>query len=184
MSFLPNQSLTGQILAIAGLTLGSLCTLLGRHYSRTLYFAQMLFLFSAVFPTTTELSFSVNLGYSWLSFMPSFTTNYCTVGDFSCTYGNLISPGLCWVAGAVALFLLVKILACKFKTLKFLKVYTFYRGIFHWVLGPLVYFSTIQVISGLRQSNYDKSFLSALIVLGTFFLVALVELISAKVAQR
>jgi len=172
MSFLPNQTLAGQILSIVGLSFGPICTLLGRHYSRTLYFAQMLFLFSTLFPTTTDISFSVNLGYSWLSFMPSFTTNFCTAGDFSCNYGYLISPALCWVAGAIAILLLVKILACKFKSLQFLKVYTFYRGIFHWFLGPLVYFSTAKIISGMQLATYDKSFISALIVAGVFLLVA------------
>lgn len=139
MSILANQALAGQIIAITGLTLAPLTTLLGRHYSRTIYFAQLLYLFSAIFNSTIDSSFSTNLGYSWLSFMPSFTTNYCTAGDFSCLYGNLISPAICWVGGAVLLLLLVKIIACKVKTLRFLKVYAFYRGFAYWFFAPLIY---------------------------------------------
>lgn len=184
MSFLPNQTLAGQIISITALTLAPLTTLLGRHYSRTMYFAQMLYLFSAIFNSNATTNFSINLGYSWLSFMPSFTTNYCTAGDFSCLYGNLVSPALCWVGGAVALFLLVKILACKFKSLQFLKVYAFYRGFGYWFFAPLVYYATSTMILKIQLVTMDNSLISAAIILAVFVLIALVELISAKCAQR
>jgi hypothetical protein len=184
MSFLPNQSLAGQIIAVAALTLAPLTTLLGRHYSRTLYFAQLLFLFSAIFNSTTEPNFSSNLGYTWLTFMPSFTTGYCTLSDFSCTYGYLISPALSWVGGAVALFLLIKILSCKFRSIQFLKVYSFYRGFSYWFFGPLIYFCAATIIVSYLANNYSTSFVSAAIVLGIFILIAFTELIGAKCAQR
>jgi hypothetical protein len=184
MSFLSNQNLAGQIISITALTLAPLTTLLGRHYSRTMYFAQLLYLFSAVFNSNTITNFSTNLGYSWLSFMPSFTSNYCTSGDFSCSYGNLVSPAVCWVGGAVALFLLVKIIACKVKSLQFLKVYAFYRGFGYWFFAPLVYYSTMTIILKIQLSTMDNSLLSAGIVLAVFVLIALIELISAKCAQR
>ena len=184
MSFLSNQSLAGQIISIAALTLAPLTTLLGRHYSRTLYFAQMLFIFSTVFNSSTDISFSVKLGYTWLSFMPSFTTGYCTISDFSCTYGNLISPALSWVGGAVALLLLIKILSCKFKSLQFLKVYSFYRGFSYWFFGPLVFYCAGTIIVSYLANSYSTSFISAAIVLAVFFVIALIELIAAKCAQR
>ena len=74
MSYLHDQELIGKILAITALSLAPPCTLLGRHYSRTLYFAQILFLFSSAFKTTANSNFSMTLGFSWLSFMPSFIT--------------------------------------------------------------------------------------------------------------
>lgn len=110
MSFIPNQLLAGSILAIAGLALSPLTTFIGHHYSRTLYFAQLLYLFSIIFNTFT---FSYKLDYSWLFFMPSFTTSYCSPGDFSCRLGHLISPAICWVGGAVLLYLIVKLIARK-----------------------------------------------------------------------
>ncbi len=173
MSYLHNQALIGKILAIAGLSLAAPCTLLGRHYSRTLYFAQILLLFSFSFRNTSDPNFSMNLDFSWLSFMPSFTQRYCTPGDFSCDYGYLISFGMCWLAGAIVFFLLFKIVAWKMENLRFLRFYAFYRGFFHWFMGPLVYFSTAQIIKSIQFHNFDVSFTSAVIVLGVFLLIAL-----------
>jgi len=184
MSFLHNQTLAGQIISITALSLAPFTTLLGRHYSRTIYFAQMLYLFSTVFNSNTNTNFSTNLGYSWLSFMPSFTTKYCTAGDFSCLYGNLVSPAICWVGGAVTLFLLFKIIACKLKSLQFLKFYALYRGFGYWFFAPLVYYSTLTLILKIQLKIMDNTLISAAIVLAVFVLIALIELISAKCAQR
>lgn len=172
MSYLHSQELIGKILAITALSLAAPCTLLAKHYSRTLYFAQMLFLFSSVFQTTTDSNFSMNLNFSWLNFMPSFTNHYCDQGDFSCDYGYLISPGLVWLGGAVAFFLIFKLIACRMGNLHFLRFYAFYRGFFHWFMGPLVYFSTARIIKAIQYSNFDVSFTSAIIVLAVFCLIA------------
>lgn len=174
MTYLHSQELIGKILAITALSLAAPCTLLGKHYSRTLYFAQMLFLFSSVFQTTTDSNFSMNLGFSWLNFMPSFTYHYCNQGDFSCDYGYLISPGIVWLGGALAFLLLFKLIACMTESLQFLKFYAFYRGFFHWFMGPLVYFSTARIIQAIQFDNFDVSFTSAIIVLALFFLIAVV----------
>lgn len=184
MSFPPSQTLIGMILAIAGLALAAPCTLLGRHFSRSLFLAQMLYVFSSIYSTTTTASFSSNLDYSWLSFMPQFTKNYCSSGDFSCNYGNLISPGICWFAGAVLLFLIIKIVSCKKRDCKFLSVYNLYKGLFYWFMPPLVFYSTATIIYSLQNSSSDKNFYSAIIVLGMIVLVIIVELIAYKVAQR
>ena len=112
--------------------------------------------------------------------MPSFTTKYCVQYDFSCLYGNLISPGIIWVGGAVVLLILIKILACNFKSLRFLRIYSFYRGFSFWFIGPLVYNSTDMVRI---NDQKDYSFISAIIVLAVFFLIALIELIAAKRSQ-
>ena len=48
MSFIEDKELVGKILAIAGLALAPFTTLFARHYSRTLYFAQFLFIMAAL----------------------------------------------------------------------------------------------------------------------------------------
>mgnify|MGYP000987294815 FL=1 len=184
MSFPPSQTLIGPILALAGLALAAPCTLLGRHFSRSLFLAQMLYVFSFIFNTSTTASFSSNLNYSWLSFMPQFTSNYCSSGDFSCNYGYLVSPGICWFGGAALLFLIIKIVSCKKRDCKFLSIYNLYKGLYFWFMPPLVYFSTLTIISSLQKSSSDKNFYSAIIVVGLIALVMIVELIAYKVAQR
>lgn len=66
--------------------------------------------------------------------------------------------------------------------LHFLKFYAFYRGLFHWFMGPLVYFSTAQIIKAIQFSLFDVSFTSAVIVLGVFVIIVIIELISDAVA--
>ena len=90
MSFINDQELVGKILSIAGLTLAPLTTLFGRHYSRSLYFAQFLFAIgalstiqSALTTGTLNTTISTNLSWSSLDFLPEFTTkinNMCMTG--------------------------------------------------------------------------------------------------------
>ncbi len=184
MSFIPDQAMVGQILSYAGLSISLFTTLLGRHYSRTIYFAQLLFIFSTLFPDTSDTTFSLHLGYSWISFMPTFLTSYCNKGDYVCTNGYLLSPLICYIGGAIGLFLVVKLLACKFKTLQFLKVYAFYRGLSYWFLAPLIYVSSAQIVVSLVAGNYDYNFMYAAAAVGVILVLGIVELVAAKVAQR
>lgn len=108
-----NYEIIGKALAIAGLALAPLTTFFARHYSRSLYFAQLLVIWGLIFLTSLTPTLSGYLTYSWMSFMPSFTTNWCTIGDYSCNYGDLLSPGIVWLAGALFFFLLIKMIACK-----------------------------------------------------------------------
>ena len=70
------------------------------------------------------------------------------------------------------------------ENLQFLKFYAFYRGFFHWFMGPLVYFSTSRMIKAIQLDEFDVSFTSAVIVLGVLLLIVIVELVSAQVAQQ
>jgi uncharacterized membrane protein len=145
----------------------------------------MLYIFSSVYGSTTTPPYSTNLNYSWLTFMPSFTSFYCNNGDFSCNYGYLISPALCWLAGAILIFLIMKIAGCCKRNAKFLSVYNFYKGFSYWFMPPLVYYATLAVISALQKGVLSTTtFITALIVLGVTFAVALIELIAYKAAQR
>ena len=80
MSFINDQELVGKILAIAGLTLAPLTTLFGRHYSRSLLFAQLIYLVSGLSTVqnlaTSSLNTQIgtNLHWSHLDFLPEFTT--------------------------------------------------------------------------------------------------------------
>ena len=90
MSFINDQELVGKILSIVGLTLAPLTTLFGRHYSRSLYFAQMVYLVGALSTVQSALStgtltttISTNLHWSYLDFLSEFTSkidNMCMTG--------------------------------------------------------------------------------------------------------
>jgi hypothetical protein len=111
-SFIPQQDNIGIGFSIAGLAFVSISTYYRRTYSRVLEVVQMAYLLAFTLAPTTSL-FSNKLGYSWLSFMPSFL-NYCKPGDFSCTYGYLISPSICWAGASLLFLIIIKIIGrCK-----------------------------------------------------------------------
>jgi len=139
-SFIPQQDTLGIAFSIAGLAFICFSTYYRRTYSRVLEVAQMSFLFAAILAPTTAL-FSNKLGYSWLSFMPSFL-NYCKTGDFSCRYGYLLSPSICWAGVALLSLIIIKIIArCK-PSVKFEPFYNLFKGLFRWTFGPLIFYST------------------------------------------
>jgi hypothetical protein len=151
MSFIPSQDVIGQALSIAALVLASPSTFLFRTYSRSLDFAQMLYVFAAAYSTSTTV-FSTNLNYSFLSFMSNFLT-FCTSEDYVCTYGYLLSPALSWLAVALLSFLLAKLLSCINKQADYYKFYNFWRGVLRWVMAPLVYFSTGYLINFIQDKT-------------------------------
>lgn len=177
MSFIGDQETVGRALCFAGLALAPLCTLFGRHYSRTLYFAQFLSACYLVFMTAglTTTPISAHLGYSTLDFMPEFTSKYCTAGDFSCVYGRLVSSAIVWIGAAALMFIIIKIVACKKKEAKFLSFYNFYKGFMYWFFGPLVLAATGEIITGLQNSTTSSNdFAAGIIIAVAFFTIALV----------
>lgn len=175
-SFIPQQDNLGMGFAISGLALICFSTYYRRAYSRILEAVQMTYLFAFIFTPTTAL-FSNKLGYSWLSFMPSFL-NYCTAGDFSCTYGYLLSPAICWAGAALLSLIIIKIIGrCK-PSVKFEPFYNFYKGLFRWTFGPLIYFSTLVLITSLQNNSKDKDFIASAAVLGYSAAICFIELIA------
>lgn len=74
--FIPSQDLIGKAFSIAGLALVGVSTYFFRNYSRVLDYAQLFFIFTAIYASTT-LTFSDNLRWSTIEFMPSFIDSYC-----------------------------------------------------------------------------------------------------------
>jgi hypothetical protein len=183
MSFIPNQNIIGQALAIAGLSLVAPSSYLFRSFSRTLDFAQMLYVFSIAYAPTATI-FSSNLGYSFLSFMPNFLT-FCTQGDYVCTNGYLLSPGAVWLGLVILTFIVSKLVCCTDKTKKYHKFYNFLKGFMRWFMPPLVYSSTGSIIIFLQTYTITSSstdFIVAAGVLGFFALWFLIEVIGYKIA--
>jgi len=147
-SIIPFQTTLGLAFSITGLTLVAPVSYHFRSYSHTLDAAQLFYVFATVFAPSINL-FSNELKVSWLSFMPNFL-NYCINGDYSCNYGNLISPTLCWIGSVFLLLIIFKLVAIKKPNLKFQPFYTFYKGFLRWTLGPLVYYSTTTLITALK----------------------------------
>lgn len=144
----------------------------------------MFFLFATVITSSTT-TFSSNLGWSWISFMPSFLTNWCTAGDYLCTYGYLISPTVALLGVILLLCIILSIVGCFKKTVKFRPFYTFAKGLLRWTEIPLVYSSTNTIISKLKGgTGIDKNFIAAIIVLAFFVIWSIVELIGYKCTDK
>jgi len=185
MSFIGDLETVGRALSIAGLVLAPFCTLFARHYSRTLYFAQFLSAVYFVFNTGIGgTPISAYLGYSSLEFMPEFTSGYCTAGDFSCTYGKLISSALVWIGVAALMILIIKLVACKKKEAKYLSFYNFYRGFMYWFFGPLVMAAAGAIIDGVQNNTMNNDFIAGIIIVVGFVAISIAELVAYKVAQR
>lgn len=183
MSFIPYQNYIGMAMSIAGLALVAPISYYFRIYSRALEFAQLFYIFTMLFAVGMT-TFSQNLGYSWISFIPSFLTNYCSNGDFLCSYGYLITPTIVLLGFILLMFIILKIVACKKPEVRYKPFYTFIKGLFRWMLLPLVYYSTDTLIVAIKNgislsssSFYDKNFIAAVVIDGFFVIWALVELI-------
>ena len=174
-SFIPQQDNIAIGFSIAGLAFIPISTYYRRSYSRVLEAVQMCYLFAFTLVTTTSL-FSNKLGYSWLSFMPSFL-NFCTTGDFSCTYGYLLSPSICWVGASLLFLIIIKIAGrCK-PSCKFQPFYNFFKGFFRWTFAPLIYFSALVLINKLQAGSKDNDLIASAVVLGYFATICFIEII-------
>jgi hypothetical protein len=145
-SFIPSQDIIGQAFAITGLALVAPSTYFFRNYNRVLDYVQMFFVFALVYAPTTGV-FSLNLQWGFLSFMQSFINSYCNPNEFLCLYGYLISPFICWFGVGLFMLIILGIASCCIKSVRYQSFYNFWKGIFRWVSIPLVYYSTIQIIT-------------------------------------
>lgn len=151
MSFIEDKELVGSILSFVALGMAPLTTLFARHYSRTLYFIQLIFITYSTFMVTSKDIVSPHFKDSWLDFMSSYTTNFCEAGDFSCRHGKLVSPAIIWISIGAFFFILIKIISCKKKEAKFLSFYNFYKGFLSWFFVPLFYYAIYEVITHLEK---------------------------------
>lgn len=184
MSYLPEHELIGNILSIAGLALAIPTPFFARHYSRTLYLCQFFYICSLIYRTTSDSAVGLYLDYSWLSFMPSFTKDWCnSPTDYLCLYGHLTSPAIVWAAVALLMLLVLKLVAFKKPQVKFLTFYNAYKGLLHWFMGPMVYYATQNVVDGIK-GQMGSNFIAGVVVLAIFVGIITAELIAFKMAQR
>lgn len=153
-SFIPTQDVIGQAFSIAGLALVAPSTYFFRNYSRVLDYVQMFYVFALVFASTSG-AFSLNLQWGFISFMPTFMNSYCNSGEFLCTYGYLISPGISWFGVTFLMLILLGILACTKKNVRYQKFYNFWKGLMRWFMVPLAYYATVNIIRSLQSSKFS-----------------------------
>lgn len=113
--------------------------------------------------------------------------SYCNTGEFLCTYGYLISPGISWFGVTFLMLILLGILGCMKKNVRFQNFYNFWKGFMRWFMVPLAYYCTIQIIKSLQASSFsitEASFGWAIGVAVILFVWIFVELIGYKCAQR
>jgi hypothetical protein len=183
-SFIPSQVIISQAFAIAGLVLVAPSTYFFRNYSRVLDYVQLFYVFALTYAVTSS-DFSLKLGWGFLTFIPSFLTSYCTAGDYLCTNGYLISAGISWFGAALLMLIIIKIVSCKKAGARYQPFYNFWKGLLRWFMGPLVYYSTLQIISSLQSNKImDINFIAAAGVCALLVIWMFVELIGYKCVQR
>lgn len=184
-SFIPSQLTIADAFSVTGLALVGLTTYFFRNYTRVLDCVQLFYLFAAVLAANGG-EFSLLLGWGSLTFLPSFFTAYCVSGDYLCTYGYLISAGTGWLAVALLMLIIIKLVSCKRHTVRYEGFYNFWKGMLRWFMAPLVYYSTLQVINQVKTNNFlDRNFYaSAGVCLFFVVWILFVELIGYKLAER
>lgn len=183
-SFIPSQTIIGQGFSVTGLALVGISTYFFRNYSRVLDCVQLFYIFAIVFaPKAGE--FSLNLGWGSLTFIPSFLGSICVAGDYICTNGYLLSAGASWLGATILMLIIIKIISCKRNKTRYQSFYNFWKGILRWVMTPLVYVSTNQVITQLKQNKImDVSFYASAGACAFFVILWIVELIGYKCVER
>jgi hypothetical protein len=157
-SFVPSQDLIAKAFVIAGLALVAPSTYYFRNYNRVLDYVQMFFVFALIYAPTSG-DFSLSLSWGLISFIPNFLTNYCVTNDFICNYGYLHSAAIGWFGIALLMLIIIKIVSCKKNGVKYQPFYNFWKGIFRWITTPLVFYSTMQIISQAQNNNFmDRNF--------------------------
>ena len=136
-----HEQMIANIISIAALALVPFNTRIRRTYSFTLDVVQMCFIFKLILTPSLDL-FSGKLEYSFVSFMPNLL-KYCSGKDFSCRYGFLLSLLLCWFVLVVISWIVVRVLRCRYKTIKFQNAYSFLKGIYRWGFGPLLFYCIV-----------------------------------------
>ena len=185
-SYIPSQELIGKAFAVAGLALVAPSTYYFRNYSRVLDYVQLFYAFALTYALASG-DFSLKLGWGFLSFMPSFLDSYCSTGDYLCQYGYLVSPLVSWFGVALLMLLLIKVVSCcKRSGAHYQPFYNFWKGLFRWCFGPLVYLSTGQMVSQLQagKSITGWNLLGPAVVCVVLFVWMWVELIGYRCVQR
>lgn len=152
------------------MVLAPFCTLFRNTYSSVLDAVQLFYLFSIVLAPDIDV-FSHNLDYSWLTFMPNFLM-YCSAGDFSCSYGFLLSSLICWIVLSLLAYLFF-LLIQKIKPikLKYRHFYAFFRGVFRWMFSPLLFYSAVVLIKRLQGDEITQGLAGSIIVLGVLIMI-------------
>lgn len=179
-SFIPSQATIANAYSVAGLALVGISTYYFRNYSRVLDCVQLFYVFAIAYAAALG-EFSLLLGWGSLTFIPSFLNSFCSTGDYLCTNGYLISAGVAWLGAAFLMLIIIKIISCKRTGTRYQSFYNFWKGILRWIMTPLIYYSTTQVITQVKANNLlDRNFYASAGVCVFFFIWIFVELIGYK----
>jgi hypothetical protein len=132
------QPVLGRIFAIVGLILVPFSTYFRRIPSSTLDLMQLSYIFASVLASNNRF-FSNELGFSWLTFMPSFFKS-CDPNHFACMHGNLVCPLIVWTAFAILTLIVLRLARKKIRYVRYQTFYNFYKGFLRWMIWPLFYF--------------------------------------------
>lgn len=185
-NFIPSQETIGKAFAIAGLALVAPSTYFFRNYSRVLDYSQLFVVFGLIY-STSYVTFSQQMWWSWLNFMPSFLASYCHNGEFLCSNGDTISTGVAWFGVALLMLIILLIIGCKNSNVRYHNFYIFWKGFFRWFSGPLAYYTSEQIITSIQAGNLNPlqvNFMYALIIAIILVVWMFVELIGHACVQK
>jgi hypothetical protein len=180
---IPSQEFIAQILCIIALIFVCPLSYFFHQYSRSLDLAQLLYAFSFLFAANTP-AFSSYLDYAFVSFVPTIV-NLCT--DYRCSSSDYLlnlaitDLAILWMVALLLCLTVLKHIGCAYPWVKFLPFYNFFKGFMRWFMPPLIYYSTKVV---LNSTSFNTNFIVALVILGVFILLSILEVIGYAVAKE
>lgn len=180
---IPGQAIVGTVLSATSLALSVPHYFVMKSHLRILDFLQMIFLFSALYSTSVYTTFANSLSDSWLKFMPNFYTSICEPTGFACNVGYSLSAGTVLLGIILLALFITGVEKCrKPDKIKFMPVFTLFKGFVRWVYISLVSVSAVYIISYLFGlfTNMLSNFIAPIVVLAICLIFPIAQLIAAK----
>lgn len=183
---IPYQNYVGTAISATALALSIPHYFIFKSHLRILDFLQLIFLFSTMYTVPLFSTFSQNLSDSWLKFMPNFYSSLCDATGFTCNVGYSLSAGTVLLGIILLALFITGIEKCrKPDKIKFMPVFTLFKGFVRWVYISLVAVSTAYIymyLTGLITGMFSN-FIAPIIVGGICLIFPFAQLIAAKCSE-
>lgn len=150
---------------------------------RILDFVQLIFLFSLINPLYS--TFINYLSVSWLQFIPNFYSSFCDANGFMCNVGYALCFGTVLIGIIVLALLITGIEKCRKPHIRFMPVFTLFKGLVRWIYISLSSVSALFLFKYLTGGVTGQltNFIAPIVVLAVCFIFPIVQLIAGKVAE-
>lgn len=96
----------------------------------------------------------------------------------------MISPGIAWFGAVILMLIILGIVKCVKKKQYFQGFYNFWKGVYRWFMPVLAYYTAGQLMTNLKDANYDINIYSSGGVTVFIFLWMFIEVIGHKCAEK